>query len=47
MVYRDNQSTIHIAWNPTFYERTKYIEIDYHFEKEKVQQGLIRLICVP
>jgi len=46
VVYCDNKSVICIAKNPTFYERTKHIEIDCHFVQTKLQEGLIHLILV-
>lgn len=43
----DNQSAIHIAKNPAFHEMTKYIDIDCHFTREKVLDGLLQLTYLP
>lgn len=42
-LYCDNQSTISIANNPVHHDRTKHVEVDRHFIKEKIDGGIISI----
>ncbi|KAL6974688.1 Beta-galactosidase 8 [Sarracenia purpurea var. burkii] len=43
-LYCDNKAAINIAHNPVQHDRTKHIEVDRHFIKEKLNNGSI---CMP
>ena len=43
----DNQSCIKLSENSIFHDRSKHIEIRYHFIRDYVQRGVVRLQYVP
>jgi len=43
----DNQSAIAIAKNPQFHDRTKHIEVRYHYLHDKVEEEELELEYVP
>lgn len=43
-LYCDNKAAISIAHNPVQHDRTKHIEVDRHFIREKLHYGII---CTP
>lgn len=47
VVFCDNISAIYMASNPVQHQRTKHIEIDLHFVRERVACGDIRVLHVP
>ncbi|KAH9650552.1 protein kinase domain-containing protein [Citrus sinensis] len=46
-VYCDNKAAISIAHNPVLHDRTKHIEVDKHFIKEKLNTGIICMTYLP
>ena len=46
-LYCDNKSAINIAHNRIQHDRTKHIEVDRHFIKEKLDEGLVCMSYVP
>lgn len=47
LVYCDNISSVYLSQNPVKHQRTKHIEIDIHFVREKVTMGHVRVLHVP
>ena len=47
LVYCDNVSAVYLSTNPVQHQRTKHIEIDIHFVREKVQMGQVRVHHIP
>ena len=43
----DNQATIFIAHNSAFHERTKHIEVDYHYIRDTMIRGIISTPYTP
>ena len=46
-VYCDNKGAILIAHNPVLHDRTKHVEVDKHFIKEKLDSGVICMSYIP
>jgi hypothetical protein len=47
LVYCDNVSAVYLSTNPVQHQRTKHVEIDLHFVRERVAAGDIRVLSVP
>jgi hypothetical protein len=47
LVYWDNISAVYLSTNPVQHQRTKHVEIDLHFVRERVAAGDIRVLHVP
>jgi hypothetical protein len=47
LVYCDNVSAVYLSSNPVQHQRTKHVEIDLHFVRDKVALGVVRVLHVP
>ncbi|KAJ9556497.1 hypothetical protein OSB04_011111 [Centaurea solstitialis] len=47
VVFCDNVSAMYLASNPVLHQRTKHVEIDLHFDRERVAIGHVRVLHVP
>nr|GFA94937.1 retrovirus-related Pol polyprotein from transposon TNT 1-94 [Tanacetum cinerariifolium] len=45
-MYCDSKAAIAISCNPVQHLRTKHIDVRYHFIKEKVEKGIVKLFFV-
>jgi len=45
-LYCDNQAAINMVNNPVHHDRTKHVEIDRHFIKEKLDEGILQISFV-
>ena len=43
VIYCDNQSCINLSENLITHDKSKHIEIKYHFIQEKIQKGALKL----
>ena len=42
-MYSDSQSALYLYKNPMFHERTKHMDVQYHFIQEKVTEKSIHV----
>jgi hypothetical protein len=47
LVYYDNINAVYLSTNPVRHQRTKHVEIDLHFVREKVAIGQVHVLHVP
>lgn len=47
IIYCDNVSAMYMSANPVQHQRTKHIEIDLHFVRDKVSLGQAKVLHVP
>ena len=46
-LFSDNKAALEISRNPVHHNRTKHVEVDRHFIKEKIENGVLDISYVP
>ena len=47
LVYCDNVNAVYLSTNPVQHQRTKHVEIDLHFVRDRLAIGDVRVLHVP
>lgn len=42
-IWCDNQSCIKLSENPVFHDKSKHIEVRYHYIRDMVEKGVVKL----
>ena len=46
VIHCDNQSCVKLSKNLVFHDRSKHIEIKYHYIRDMVQRGAVKLLYI-
>lgn len=46
-LFCDNKSAQQLAANPCFHDRSKHLDMDCHFTREKIQEGFLQTAFIP
>lgn len=47
LIHEDNQGCIFLCQNPGDFKRSKHIDVKYHFVRNKVSDGTLKIVYVP
>ena len=46
IVYSDSQSAIHLSKNPVYHERTKHVDVKFHFIRDLIATDVVKLLKI-
>lgn len=46
-IHADNTGAIELARNPRIHDRSKHIDVHYHYTREQLELGCFKLLYVP